>query len=217
MEIKWYGQSCFEIISEKATVVIDPYSEEIGLKLPPLTADIVLVSHQHHDHNNVEAVAGKSGGAPKVISNPGEYEVLGVYIHGVQSFHDAAGGKDRGVNTIFVIDIDGVRICHLGDLGGDLSNEDLEAIGEVDVLLVPVGGVFTIDAKKALMVANQIEPKIVVPMHYKIPGLNINLVDLENFNEQFDAVEGEAEYLKVAKSDMTKEEREVVVLKPQGQ
>jgi len=217
MEIKWFGQSCFQITVKDAVLVFDPYSEEIGLKLPSLKADIVLVSHQHRDHNNTAAVSGTVSGRPKVFSEPGEYETAGVYIEGVASFHDAAQGQERGANTIFVADCDGVRVCHLGDLGHELSSEQLEAIGEADLLMIPVGGIYTIDAQKAIAVINQIEPKIIIPMHYKIPGLNIDLADLTEFVQQADISDiEEKDSLNVTKADLPKEEREFVILKPQN-
>ena len=201
MEIKWYGQSCFEVKTQDATLVFDPYCQDIGLKLPKLVADIVLISHQHSDHNNVEAVSGMSKDKkPFVVSNPGEYEVSGVYILGIPSFHDKSEGAERGLNTIYTVDGENIRLCHLGDLGHNLSNGELEKIGDVDILFVPVGGEYTIDAVKAASVINQIDPKIAIPMHYKISGLNLDLDDLENFARQvkISNLEGE-DVLKITK------------------
>jgi len=216
MQIKWYGQSCFEIVSGDKTLVFDPYSFEIGLNLPHLSADIVLVSHQHHDHNNVKAISGKGGKSPFVISNPGEYEVSGVKIQGVSSFHDKSHGQERGQNTIYLVDLEEIRVCHLGDLGTILENGELEAIGEVDILLIPVGGVYTINASEALEVINQIDPRIVIPMHYKIEGLNINLDGIEKFAEQEKITDLEGkDSLEIKKADLPVDERKIVILKPQ--
>ncbi len=167
MQIKWFGQSCFEIKSDNKTLVFDPYSSDIGLNLPKLSADIVLVTHNHPDHNNIKAVSSKSGKEPFVISNPGEYEVSGIKIDGVSSFHDKSHGSERGKNTIYIADIEDIRVCHLGDQGALLEDKELEAIGEVDILFVPVGNDTCYDAEAAAKVANALEPKIVIPMAFK--------------------------------------------------
>jgi len=216
MEISWYGQSCFKVEGEKAVLVFDPYSEGIGFKIPNLSADVVLVTHNHPDHNNAEAIAGRTQKKPYLISGPGEYEINDVYIFGISSFHDKSQGKERGLNTIYVANIDGIKICHLGDLGTELSSEDLEKIGDVDILFVPVGGVYTISAEEALSVINQIEPKVVIPMHYKIAGLKIELDDLTGFAGQVNISDADGkEVFKVSKSQLPVEEREIVILKPQ--
>lgn len=165
MDISWYGQSCFKIKGKNASVVVDPYDPEmIGLKKLKVSGDILAISHQHSDHNNKEAVEG----TPFVIEGAGEYEIKGVTIHGVQTFHDSKDGKERGMNVVYTIDIDGLSVCHLGDLGHELTTSQLEAIGDVDILLVPVGGTYTIDAATAVRVIAQIEPHVVIPMHYKL-------------------------------------------------
>ena len=162
MEIKWYGQSCFALQTKKVKIIIDPYSDSIGLKLPlQLTANIVLVTHNHQDHNNVEAISGNNGEKPFRITGPGEYEVSGIYFHGIGSFHDKLEGKERGLNTIYTIDDGNIRLCHLGDLGTGLSDEQLEQIGEVDILFVPVGGTYTIDVAKAVLGKAPLLDKIV--------------------------------------------------------
>lgn len=165
MEIYPLGHSSFRIKGKTATVVTDPYdSAKVGLKFPKLDgADIVTVSHDHGDHN----ATGNVDGAPFIISGPGEYEIKGVTVVGVSSFHDDQNGAERGANTIYKITIDDIRVCHLGDLGHKLSDDQLTKIGDVDVLLIPVGGVYTIDAKKAAEVVAQLEPLVVVPIHYK--------------------------------------------------
>ena len=173
MEIIWHGHACFSIKGSNATVVTDPYGD-VGLKLPGLKADILTISHDHFDHNNREAVAGD----PQIFDWAGEYEKSGVLITAIKSFHFAESegeeGAKRGGNLIFHMEIDGFKICHLGDLGHKLTDEMVEMIGDVDILMIPVGGKYTIDHKKAHEVVEQIDPRIVIPMHYKIDGLNIN-------------------------------------------
>ena len=215
MEIKWYGQSCFNVRSKDRILIFDPYSKDIGLKLPKLKADIVLVSHQHHDHNNVDAVSNRNKKKPFVISFPGEYEISGVYILGISSFHDKSEGKERGLNTIYVANIKGIKLCHLGDLGTVLSNGDIEKIGDIDILFIPIGGKYTIDSEEAVEVINQIDPKIIIPMHYKIPGLNIDLDNLENFAKKVKISHSKGqEVFKIKKADLPTKEREIIILKP---
>lgn len=216
MKIAWYGQSCFRLIiktngAEKITLFIDPFDKEIGLTPPRGNADIVICSHNHHDHNSV----GSLSGTPFVIDGPGEYDVKKVFIKGVYSFHDDKKGEERGTNTISVIEVEDLKICHLGDLGQkELSDAQLEKIGEVDVLMVPVGGNFTIDGGEAVKIINQIEPNVVIPMHYKIPGLNLKLDGLENFIKEIGAEKETVEELTIQKKDLTDEEMKVVVMKP---
>mgnify|MGYP001578645423 CR=1 FL=1 len=182
-KITWAGQSCFQISvsngkDHEATIVVDPFDEKVGLKVPSFSADLVLVSHMHDDHNNIEGIKGE----PFVIQNPGEYEVKGVFVQGIDSFHDNVEGKERGRNTIYTIEAEDIRFCHLGDFGQkQLTDEQLDKIGRVDILMVPVGGTFTIDSSEASKVIGQIEPKIVVPMHYALPKLKVELDGVENF------------------------------------
>src|SRR3989344_829697 len=182
-KLTWAGQSCFQITvsngkDHEATIVVDPFDEKIGLKVPGFSADILLVSHDHHDHNNIGAIKGE----PFLIKNPGEYEVKGVFVQGIDSFHDDSQGKERGKNTIYTIEAEDIRFCHLGDFGQkQLTDEQLELIGKVDVLMIPVGGTFTIDSSEASKVIGQIEPKIVVPMHYSLPKLKVELDEVEKF------------------------------------
>jgi len=175
MDINWLGHSCFRIKGKQAVVVTDPYPPDLGYSLGKLNADIVTVSHQHPSHSYVQGV----GGEPKLVTRPGEYEISGVLIIGITTFHDAEDGGKRGKNTVYLMEVDGITICHLGDLGHVLTAEQVEEIDDVDVLLLPVGGVSTINASMAAEVIRQIEPKVVVPMHYKTPALNreLGLVD----------------------------------------
>jgi L-ascorbate metabolism protein UlaG (beta-lactamase superfamily) len=222
MNIFWHGQSCFQISISQAknnhlNIVIDPFSEDIGLRLPKLEADILLVSHPHYDHNNVKAVsAPTSGHPPFLIEGPGEYEIKGVFIQGIPSWHDNSQGRERGENTIYSIETEDLKLCHLGDLGQkELTEEQLEKIGEVDILMIPIGGVYTISAKEALKIMSQLEPKIIIPMHYQIPKLNIKLDDLDKFLKILGIKKIEPlNKLSIKKKDISPEEVKIIVLKP---
>ncbi|MBU1326747.1 MBL fold metallo-hydrolase [Patescibacteria group bacterium] len=169
MDILPLGHSSFRIRGKSATVVTDPYDKlVVGLTFPKVEADIVTVSHDHADHNHVSAV----GGSPFVITGPGEYEIKGVSIIGISVLHDDEGGQKRGKNIIYRMEVDGIRIVHLGDLGHVLTTDQVDALDGVDVLFVPVGGEYTIDAVGAKAVVGDIDPAIVIPMHYHIEKLN---------------------------------------------
>jgi L-ascorbate metabolism protein UlaG (beta-lactamase superfamily) len=183
MEITWLGHSCFKIKGSQATVITDPYSPELGYRLGKFNARIVTVSHQHPGHCYVQGI----GGQPKVVKGPGEYEISGVLIIGIATFHDGEGGKKRGKNTVYLMEIDEISVCHLGDLGHVLNPEQVEEIDNVDVLLLPVGGVSTINAPKAAEVVRQLEPKAVIPMHYKTPALKKELESVERFLKEIGA------------------------------
>ncbi len=166
MDITYLGHSAFRIKTKNHTIVTDPYNSSIGLKFPKTEADLVTVSHDHFDHNDLSGLKDYK----KVFNSPGEYEIGGVSVFGIPSFHDNKKGEERGKNTIFVIETEGVTICHLGDLGHLLAEDQIDEIGDVDILLVPVGGTYTISAKEAVDVVQAIDPKIIIPMHYKLPG-----------------------------------------------
>jgi L-ascorbate metabolism protein UlaG (beta-lactamase superfamily) len=177
MDVFWLGHSCFRIKGKRATIVTDPFPPDLGYALGESAADIVTVSHQHPGHSYVSGVSG----SPHNIIGPGEYEVSGVLIIGFPTFHDAEKGARRGKNNVYLMEIDGITICHLGDLGHTLDTEQVEDIDEVDVLLLPVGGVSTIDAVSAAETIRQIEPKVVIPMHFKTPELKRELDPVEKF------------------------------------
>ncbi len=212
MEIHYLGHSCFRIKGKEVTIITDPYSPEIGLKLPKkLEADIVTTSHGHLDHAYAQAVRGnyfKVGG-------PGEYEVRGVFITGIPSFHDKKQGTERGKNTIYVMEIEDFRICHLGDLGHLLSDEEVEAIGDIDILLIPVGGQFTIGAKEAAEVVSALQPRIIIPMHYRSEKVNLELEDVGNFCKEMGAgAKCEAQdKLVLKKTSLPEDTEELVILK----
>jgi L-ascorbate metabolism protein UlaG (beta-lactamase superfamily) len=166
MDIQWYGHSCFRLRANEGAVVMDPYGRGVGLKLPKLKADIVTISHDHVGHNAVAAVPGE----PFVVNGPGEYEVHGVFVVGTTLEHDARGGGNLGFTTAFCIIAEDITVCHLGDIGHRPSQAQVEALGQVDVLLVPVGGVNTIGAAMAAEVVNLIDPSYIIPMHFRSPG-----------------------------------------------
>lgn len=181
MVITWYGQSCFRIQSGELVLITDPFHKEMtGLRPPSGQADIVTISHEHEDHNNRDAIKGN----PFIIDGPGEYSLKGADIAGIQSSHNTKDGQERGNNIIFLIDMEDIRICHLGDQGQKLSDKQLEEIQGVDVLFVPAGGTYTLNAEEALEVINQLEPKIIIPMHYKVEGLKINLDSVDKFAKE---------------------------------
>jgi L-ascorbate metabolism protein UlaG (beta-lactamase superfamily) len=177
MEITWLGYSCFRLRGKQTTIVTDPCPPDTGYTLGKLTADIVSVSHNHPGHSYVQGV----GGEPKVITGPGEYEISGVMTLGLPTFHDAEHGAVRGKNTVYLFEIDDLVVCHLGDLGHVLGAEQVSRIDNVDVLMVPVGGVSTIDAERAAEIVRHVEPKIVIPMHYKTLVLKRDLATAERF------------------------------------
>jgi L-ascorbate metabolism protein UlaG (beta-lactamase superfamily) len=212
MIITYLGHSCFKIESDNTSLITDPFDSGVGLKLPRnLEASIVTISHAHHDHSYVEGVKG----SPFVISTPGEYEVKGAFIYGISSFHDGVSGKERGLNIIYRIEIDGnddIKIAHLGDLGHKLDTATLESLGEVDILLIPVGGTYTLDAKEAVEVINQIEPRIVIPMHYKTPGVKVDLDPVEKFIKLSGLSHEELPKLKLKKKDLPVDITKIITL-----
>lgn len=216
MDIYWYGQACFKLKGKTTTLVIDPFDPEfIGLKFPKdVEANATLITHEHKDHNFSQGVKSLDGNN-LVLAGPGEYEVKGAVITGINSFHDNSEGSERGLNTIFHVQMDGLNIVHLGDLGQEkLTEEQTQTIGQADILLIPVGSVYTIDAKQASEIVVQLEPKIIIPMHYKIEKLKVELDGVEKFLKEM----GVENTVPVPKLTITKdklpEEPEVVVLKP---
>src|SRR5205823_12528818 len=173
----WLGHGCFRLRGRGAAVVTDPYPPAIGLKLSRMDAELVTVSHEHENHSYTQVVRD---GAYE-IRGPGEYEVAGVSVIGIPTYHDAEKGAKHGRNTVYLIEIDDVRVCHLGDLGHKLDDAESEAVASPDVLLVPVGGRTTMTAAQAAEVVRQVEPRVVVPMHFAIPGLKIELEPVDRF------------------------------------
>lgn len=165
MEISWLGHSCFHLRGKNVTLITDPFSPQLGHSLGKVSAPIVTISHNHPGHNSVESISGD----PRIVRGPGEYEISDVLITGVASYHDDKHGQELGRNTIYIIHMDDLVICHLGDLGHVLQEEQLEEVADADILLVPIGGQHTINAAQAAEVISQVEPHIVIPMHYSHP------------------------------------------------
>ena len=216
MQIQYYGHSCFKITTKPAgrgqddvVIFIDPFDKSVGLRPPQGNANLVLVTHDHPDHNNVEALKGE----PSVIDIPGEYSVKGVNIMGISAYHDAKEGAERGQNTIFVLESEEMRICHLGDLGHDLTEKQLEVINGVDILMVPIGGKYTIDGEKACDVVRKIEPNMVIPMHYKINGSTVDVADEKKFcSEMGNCPKDKVSKFSIKKKDLEEKNMEVVLM-----
>lgn len=219
IDIWFYGQACFKVKGKAASVVIDPYDEVFtGLPKLKVDGDIVLISHAHQDHNNAAAIRGTSEENPNpfVISGPGEYEKSGVTIVGVSSYHDEKEGADRGKNTIYNVTVDDVNIVHLGDFGQKkLTQDQVEQLNSCDVLMIPVGGVYTIEAKEAPDIIAQLEPKIIIPMHYKLPGLKFDLAEVREFLSAMGKEAAEPVTKLSISREKLPEEPEIVVLSAQ--
>ena len=181
LQIRWHGHSCFEITNE-VTLVTDPHDgKSIGIHAPSVTGDIILVSHDHYDHNSVKSVE-KEGA--KIITDTRKRNISNVEIKGIESFHDECCGKKRGSNIIYKFTMEDITFCHMGDLGHDLDEDTVQKIGDVDILFIPIGGTFTLDAKQAWKIIKKMKPRIAVPMHYKIGGLSLPITGIEPFLEE---------------------------------
>jgi L-ascorbate metabolism protein UlaG (beta-lactamase superfamily) len=211
-EFRWFGHNCFRIRSREAVILTDPVDKSTGFSLPKQTADIVTVSHDHPGHANLAAVKPDYF----TISGPGEYEVHGVFITGVRTYHDTERGAARGYNTVYLIELEGMQICHLGDLGHPLTEEQAEALTNTDVLLIPAGGGSVIDSERAAEVVAQLQPKLVVPMQFKTAKGDKDLAEVAEFCRHL-GVEMPAaeEKLTLRSSDLT-EQMQAVVLTPEG-
>lgn len=212
MKIRYLGHSSFQLIeSTGTTIVTDPYSSSLGSEMPAVTADAVTVSHHHYDHDAVERVGGK----PLVIDKEGSYELDGVDINSIRSFHDPEGGRLRGENIIFKFSMDGIEVCHLGDIGEECSTELIEALLPVDVLLIPVGGTYTIDAEQAKEYVDRIMPDIVVPMHYREKGKKLDVDRVEEFTDLFDEEEVDFEggsEIDISREDLGGDTTRIIVM-----
>lgn len=213
MKIKYLGHSCFLLTESTGTAVVcDPYGEEVGFKMPPVTADAVTVSHHHYDHDNVSAVSGN----PVVLDKEQGYELTGVQINAVKSYHDSNLGADRGENVIFKFRMDGLDVCHLGDIGEDCSPELIEAILPVNVLLIPVGGTYTIDAATAREYVDRIMPDVVIPMHYRTKGCELDIDKQDEFvslmEEENVDIEEVGDEIELTRDDFDGERTTVVIM-----
>lgn len=213
MDIFYLGHSSFRLKGKTAAVVTDPYDAQmVGLKFPSVEAEIVTVSHDHNDHNQSQLVKG----VKRVVAGPGEYEIMGISIIGIPSYHDSEKGAVRGKNIIYVYEIDGLRLAHLGDLGHTLSEETIEQIGDIDVLFVPVGGSeYNLSAKKAVEVVQEIEPYFVIPMHYKeaeAKASTLNLAPIENFLSEAGMTVEKMPKFSLKKEDIIEDQNTKIVL-----
>ncbi len=188
MEITWLGHSCFLIRGKEKTIITDPCHPDLGYRLGEPEADIVTVSHFHSGHSYIEGVADE----PKQIKSPGEYEIGGVFITGIPTFHDDKKGELRGKNTIYIIEMDGITLCHLGDLGHPLGPNLVEELGDVDILFLPVGEISTMPVDTAVEIVRQLEPPIVIPMHYKTEAFNGEFSPVDKFLDKMRIRELEA-------------------------
>ena len=212
MKIQYLGHSCFKLTeSTGTTVVTDPYGD-IGIDLPDdLAADAVTISHAHYDHNNVNAVKGN----PNVFRKEGYYELGGVDVTGIKSYHDLENGAQRGENVIFKFRMDGMDVCHLGDIGEECSAELIEMLLPVNILLIPVGGNYTIDAEQAKEYVDRIMPDVVIPMHYKSKHVDIDLDRAQGFLDQFDDEDVDVcrkDVLEFSRDDLTEEKTKIILM-----
>lgn len=216
MNISWFGQSCFRIEAKEAhsigsgqvSILIDPFSKDIGLRPPKIKDDLVLVTHHHYDHDNVDEANPEAF----LIDGPGEYEKQGISVRGILSFHDKSAGKERGPNTIYIIKAEDITVCHMGDFGQDkFEDHQLEEIGDIDILMIPVGGVYTIGYKEAVSIIGQIEPKIIIPMHYKIKDLKIEIEGPDKFLKEIGLTPEKTDKLKITKKTLPVEEMKLIL------
>lgn len=184
MKIKFLGHASFLIETKAKSIIMDPFDEEVGYKIYEKDVDYVTVSHDHWDHNGVHLLKG----TPTIINTLGSHSYEGINFNGIASYHDQDKGSLRGENIIYKLEAEGISLVHLGDLGHLLSEEQMSALGEIDILFIPVGGTFTIDAKEAFDLVKQLQPKIVIPMHYQTPHLSFTLAPVEDFTSRFDIV-----------------------------
>ncbi len=215
MEISWLGHSCFQLRGKNVTLIADPFAPQADSSLGKVSASIVTVSHNHPGHSYVEEV----GGNPRVVRGPGEYEIRGVLITGVASYHDNKRGQELGRNTIYVIHMDDIVVCHLGDLGHTLQEEQLEEVADADVLLLPIGGHHTLNATMAAEVISQVEPHFVIPMHYRSPALEGKrdaLDPLDKFCREMGAETIDAQPKLVVTRTNMPVETQVVILSQRG-
>lgn len=215
MRVKWYGHAAFYFASEKdLRLIIDPYEPGAfggAIGYGPITdeADLVLISHDHADHNHIKGLLGK----PQVIRGKGTHHYQDLEIKGIPAFHDEGKGSQRGENTIFCFTLDEIKVAHLGDLGHIPNEEQIKQIGRVDLLLIPVGGVYTIDPAQATKTVEKIQPKIVIPMHYKTARCGFPLAPVEEFTKGKIVKTFQTSELQINKKDLP-ENLEIIVLMP---
>ncbi|HET7686404.1 MAG TPA: MBL fold metallo-hydrolase [Candidatus Limnocylindria bacterium] len=210
MEITWYGRACFRLKGREATVITDPCPPSTGFVAGKHDVQLLTLSHAHADHTYTRSIT-----AGLTLTRPGEYETANVLVNGVRTFHDGERGAERGENIVFSIEIDGVHVAHLGDLGHLLTEEQLSELGPVDVLLVPAGGVFTLPPAEAAEVVSQVSPKIVVPMHFQVDGASTDLLPPDTFLHEM-AVEPIRQPKASVTPSSLPDETQVVLLEARG-
>lgn len=215
MLIQWFGQACIKVttkpgMNDEVVAVFDPFDPKAtGLSLPKLTADVVVVSHDHPDHNYLAGVHGEHF----LINEPGEYEVKQTFFYGIPGYHDASEGTERGSITMYLMESEGLSLAHLSDIGqGELTSEQLEYLEGVDILMLPVGGVYTVNAKQAAAIVGQVEPRIIIPLHYKLPGLKYDLEPVEKFVKELGLKAETMDKLKIVKKDVPQEDTKLIML-----
>jgi L-ascorbate metabolism protein UlaG (beta-lactamase superfamily) len=211
MEITWYGRACFRLRGRDATVISDPCPPSTGFVAGRHDIDLLTISHQHPDHTYTRSIT-----AGLTLTRPGEYEFRELLITGVRTFHDGERGAVRGENIVFAVEIDGVHVCHLGDLGHLLAEEQLSELGPIDVLLVPVGGHVTLSPAEAAEVVAQVSPRIVIPMHYAVDGLSADLGEPDKFLHEMGAADAARQPKAAITAGNLPEAAQVVLLEPRG-
>jgi len=208
MKITWLGHAAFLLETEDLKILTDPYDSKIGYGPITEAVDIVTVSHDHFDHNHTRGLKGN----PEIVKGSGTHRVKGITVTGIDTYHDSKRGTQRGDNVIFVIEAEGLRLCHAGDIGHTLGADQVQALGRVDVLLLPVGGTYTVDGKEATRIMEDLDPKLVIPMHFKTPVLDFPITDVEPFLKDKKNVKRQtASHAEVTRETLPKE-REIVVL-----
>ncbi len=208
MNIKWFGHACFRLKDRNGTAFTDPFPLDLGYSRPKSKADLVTISHGHPNHASLDGFST----LPYVITRPGEYEVSNVFVTVIRAYHDNKKGKEQGYNNVSLFEFDTLSVCHLGDLGHILSQEQVEKLGQVDVLLVPVGGGSTLNAAQAAELISLIEPSIVIPMHYQTPDYTGNLDTVDKFFKEMGTSAPEPlNELKVTRSSLP-EETQIILL-----
>ncbi|TAK33832.1 MAG: MBL fold metallo-hydrolase [Chloroflexota bacterium] len=217
MKVKYLAHSAFLITSDSGTrIITDPYQPgsyggSVGYAAITEPADVVTVSHEHGDHNYPQGVPGN----PTIVKGPGEHKAKGISIKGVAAHHDDTGGSQRGSSDMMCFNVDGMNVCHVGDLGHMLSSEQLSQMGQVDVLFLPVGGVFTVDAVGATDVVDQVRPRVVIPMHYKVPKNGFDVAGVDDFLAgKANVVRVEGSEVKLERDTLPKE-TQIIVLQPE--
>jgi L-ascorbate metabolism protein UlaG (beta-lactamase superfamily) len=210
MEITWYGRACFRLKGKEATAITDPCPPATGFVAGKHDVDLLTVSHAHPDHSYTRSIT-----AGLTLTRPGEYEFHDLLVTGVRTYHDGARGAERGENMIFAVEVDGVHICHLGDLGHLLTEEQVAELGPIDVLLVPVGGTTTVTPAEATEVVSQLSPKLVIPMHFAIDGASGDLMSPETFLHEM-SVEPIRQPKAIVTPSSLPDETQVVLLEARG-